>query len=149
MIFSFSIPGQPKGKARPHVTSRGTYTPEKTVEYEDAVRAAFHHKYAYVDAIPAGTPINISIMAYYPIPQSASKVKKARMLSGEIRPTVKPDADNVIKIICDALNPNAQFYGAWRDDAQVADAHFGKWYSDTPRVDVYISEIQTKKGDES
>ena len=40
------------------------------------------------------------------------------------------------KIICDALNGIA-----YRDDAQIVDALVRKFYSDTPRVIVEISDI--------
>ena len=55
---------------------------------------------------------------------------------GKERPTRKPDFDNIGKIICDALNGIA-----YRDDAQIVDALVRKFYSDTPRVIVEISDI--------
>lgn len=40
-ILRFTVEGKPVGKARPRFTRRGfAYTPEKTVRYEAAVRAA-------------------------------------------------------------------------------------------------------------
>lgn len=39
------------------------------------------------------------------------------MLAGEIRPTKKPDMDNVVKIIADSLN-NLAYY----DDTQIVEA---------------------------
>lgn len=58
------------------------------------------------------------------------------MIDRLIRPTRKPDFDNIGKIICDALNGIA-----YRDDAQIVDALVRKFYSDTPRVIVEISDI--------
>ena len=144
MTYQFTVPGPPQGKARPRTVRRGrrstTYTPEKTVEYENAVRKAYRDIYGNGNTIPAKTPTSITIRAYYPIPK-VSKAKRARMLSGEIKPTVKPDADNVIKIICDALNPKEEFNGAWRDDAQATDVVFKKRYDETPRVEVTIKGV--------
>ena len=41
-ILRFTVEGKPVGKARPRFTRKGfAYTPEKTVRYEAAVRAAF------------------------------------------------------------------------------------------------------------
>ena len=57
------------------------------------------------------------------------------MIDRLIRPTRKPDFDNIGKIICDALNGIA-----YRDDAQIVDALVRKFYSDTPRVIVEISD---------
>lgn len=41
------------------------------------------------------------------------------MLKGRLSPTKKPDADNIIKIILDALN-----CVAYRDDAQICKVYF-------------------------
>lgn len=38
MIFSFTVLGPARGKERPRVTPRGTYTPKRTREYERAVK---------------------------------------------------------------------------------------------------------------
>lgn len=55
------------------------------------------------------------------------------MLEHRIRPTVKPDLDNVAKLIYDALNGVA-----WHDDNAIVDTQVRKFYSDNPRVDVTI-----------
>jgi Holliday junction resolvase RusA-like endonuclease len=59
------------------------------------------------------------------------------MLENIIRPTKKPDADNIAKIVCDALNGIA-----FLDDKQIVDARITKWYSDTPRIEIIIQEIE-------
>ena len=48
--------------------------------------------------------LDMRIFAYYGIPKSTSKRKKALMLEGVIRPSKKPDIDNVVKVIADSLN---------------------------------------------
>jgi len=78
-------------------------------------------------------PLDIRIIAYYPIPQSTSKKRHKEMLEHRIRPTVKPDLDNVAKLIYDALNGVA-----WHDDNAIVDTQVRKFYSDNPRVDVTI-----------
>ena len=55
------------------------------------------------------------------------------MAKGEIRPTVKPDWDNIGKIISDALNGIA-----YKDDAQVVSCTVEKRYSNTPCVEVWL-----------
>lgn len=47
------------------------------------------------------------------------------MIDGLISPTKKPDMDNVVKIVLDALNGFA-----WHDDAQVVDLSVMKVYTD-------------------
>ena len=76
------------------------------------------------------------ITAYYKIPNGTNKAKKAEMLTGKIRPLVKPDFDNVVKAVCDALNGIA-----YDDDKQIVEARVMKFYSDNPRVEIAISDI--------
>jgi Holliday junction resolvase RusA-like endonuclease len=81
--------------------------------------------------------VGIYIKACFSIPKSTSKKKHKLMLENIIRPTKKPDADNIAKIVCDALNGIA-----FLDDKQIVDARITKWYSDTPRIEIIIQEIE-------
>ena len=58
------------------------------------------------------------------------------MRRGLIRPTKKPDIDNVVKALADALN-----HVAYRDDTQIVDCQVRKFYADEPRVEVLIRQI--------
>jgi Holliday junction resolvase RusA-like endonuclease len=129
----FIIPGEPTGKARPRVTKWGTHTPEKTVLYENLVKTAY-------DGILHDGYIEMNVKAFYSIPKSASKKKCLEMKTGKILPTKKPDCDNVLKIIADALNKIA-----YNDDAQIVRATVEKYYSDVPRVEVEIKESNHEK----
>jgi len=65
-MIHFTIPGAPKGKARPRVTKFGTYTPKSTKDYEKLVRKS------YLDAgFPVRkcleTPLCVNIRAYFPV----------------------------------------------------------------------------------
>ena len=80
--------------------------------------------------------LDVRIVAYYEIPKSTSKKRRKDMLEHRIRPTKKPDWDNIGKIICDSLNAVA-----YHDDAAVVDAHVRKFYAETPKVDVMIKVI--------
>ena len=53
----------------------------------------------------------------------------------EIRPMKKPDNDNIVKVVQDALNQIA-----YRDDVQIVDCQLRKFYSENPRVVVTIQE---------
>lgn len=130
----FSVPGKPQGKDRPRFDSirKRTYTTTKTKQYESLVQIcgmeSVGDRYkAYKEGIA------VEITAFYAIPKGTSKKKRELMLSGEIRPTVKPDLDNIAKAILDALNGVAYY-----DDNQVQDLTIKKFYSDDPRVDVKI-----------
>ncbi len=130
----FSIPGEPVGKARPRVVRNGsrTYTPEKTVNYEALVKVEFQRQGG---RMMKDGPVKMRVVAWYGIPRSASKRKQEAMRGGLIRPTKKPDCDNVAKIIADALNGLA-----WRDDSQVVSLHVEKRFGEIPGVEVEIWE---------
>lgn len=137
--IKFSIPGQPFGKQRPRVVSRGTfskaYTPKETVSYENLVKLIYSQA-AKGKMFPEGAMLDVRIIAYYDIPKSTSKKKRKEMLEHKIRPTKKPDWDNIGKIVCDSLN-----LVAYHDDSAVVDAQVRKFYSENPRVNVTIKVI--------
>lgn len=81
-------------------------------------------------------PLEVHIIAYYEIPKSISKKKKQEMLEDKIRPTIKPDTDNIAKSILDSLNGIA-----YKDDKQVVSLIVEKWYSEESSVSVIIEEV--------
>lgn len=138
MRTEFCIYGEPQGKGRPRFSTYGgkvtTRTPDKTVLYENLVVTEYRSQSG--KRFPDDAMLDVRIIAYYGIPKSASKKKRQAMLDKQIRPTKKPDFDNIGKVICDSLNGIA-----YHDDAQIVDSQVRKFYSDTPRVVVSIAEI--------
>ena len=96
----FTVYGEPKGKGRPRFNTKTGHamTPKDTVSYENLVKLEWQTAYG-TESFPKEAMLDMRIKAYYRIPKSASKKKRAAMLAGEIRPTKKPDMDNVVKII--------------------------------------------------
>ncbi len=139
MQFEFFVAGKPQGKARPRVTRRGTYTPKATKDYEQRVRVAFMQAKGNVKnqsampLFPADICVSAEIVAYYEIPKSWSRKKRAAAIEGRIRPTVKPDTDNIAKIILDSLNGLA-----YADDKQVVRCCVSKWYGSAAGVNVRV-----------
>ena len=138
MKVKFTVLGEPAGKGRPRFSRQGqfvrAYTPEKTVAYEDLVKLEYHRQckgFHFGD----DQPLDMRITAYYSVPKSVSKRKRQAMLEHRIRPMKKPDNDNIVKMVQDALNAVA-----YRDDVQVVDSQLRKFYSDDPRVVVTIQE---------
>lgn len=138
--IKFSVPGKPFGKQRPKFSRTGqyvkTYTPDETTSYENWVRLMYSNA-AKGRMFPDGAMLDVRIIAYYEVPKSASKKKRKEMLEHRIRPTKKPDWDNIGKIICDSLN-----LVAYHDDSAVVDAQVRKFYSENPRVDVTIRVVE-------
>lgn len=126
--------GDPRGKGRPRFSygSGHAYTDSATTAYErEVVRAwesAANTKFIKM-------PTEVIIKAYFSVPHSLSKRKKAELYG---MPCLKkPDADNIAKIILDALN------SAWTDDSQVDVLVVTKQYvsseEDLPRVEVEVT----------
>ena len=134
-MIKLTIPGEPCAKQRPRTTKQGhTYTPQKTVNYETLVRQLYITQ-NFRQQLEG--ELVMTVRAYFTIPKSASKKKAADMAGGRIRPTKRPDWDNVGKIISDALNGLA-----YHDDSQIVSATVEKWYSTEPRVEVELRECK-------
>lgn len=130
MQVKLIVPGKPVGKERPRFAKGRAYTASMTATYEELTRKLYK-----VNRKMEGT-LKAEIVAYYPIPKSTSNKKRVAMLNNEIRPIVKPDLDNVAKIILDSLNKVA-----YADDSQIVTLSVGKFYSEEPRVEVTLTEL--------
>lgn len=135
MTVQFAVSGEPVGKGRPRFARNGNYvrayTPEKTRAYEQLVAWAYKQEGRSFGAVP----VQLVVRAYFGVPASAPKKKRAAMLAGEIPCTKKPDADNIVKCIADALNGTA-----YDDDRQIVQIVCSKRWTDSPRVEVEISD---------
>ena len=133
--FNITIPITPVPKARPRFTRYGhTYTPKKTADYEKAIAEYWRqatHNFQY-DREQA---LIVNLVFGMPIPKSTSKSKTELMANGTIRPTKKPDVDNLAKAVMDGLNGVA-----WADDSQVVRVSIYKEYAKEPYVYIYIHD---------
>jgi len=135
MVYEFEMIGDIVGKARPRMNTKTgrAYTPTNTKLYEYSLRQSFIIKYPYFKQIESR--VKVIIIAYFGIPKSTSKKKEAEMLQEIISPTKKPDADNIVKIVLDAMNKFA-----FKDDTQVTKLEIEKKYDKTPRIYIKIEE---------
>ena len=138
MEIKFTVPDPPKGKQRLRICRINerniTYTPKQTTEYEKLVRASYNSVSKV--KFQKDKPLEISIISLFSIPQHTSKNLKKLILNGEILPTKKPDSDNVVKAILDALNGVC-----YHDDNQICKVNFVKIYAENPGVKVRIKEL--------
>jgi len=134
------IPGEPVGKGRPKFSTFNghavAYTPKKTVSYENLVKLSYQQQCSNEIPFEKGVPLFAEITAYFSIPKSASKKKTADMVMHKIRPTKKPDTDNIAKAVLDALNGIAYY-----DDSQIVALMVRKLYNEYPKVIVSIEEV--------
>lgn len=126
------LAGEPKGKGRPRFVRRTghAFTPAPTRNYEAALRYAAQA--AMAGKAPLEGPLRVELHAEFGIPQSWSKKKKAEAAGGFVKPTGRPDLDNLVKML-DAFNAVV-----WRDDSQVVSGTIRKSYSDRPRLIVRV-----------
>lgn len=160
--LAFSIPGPPKGKARPRGDPRLIWEAGKpraivvfrpdaeSVEAEAEVLAAF--RAAYPKHRPFTGPVLLKFVAVFPVPTSWPKRLKEAAARGTLHCTTKPDKDNIEKLIVDALTPPRRKQDesyippaagyAWVEDEQVMGGGI-KRYGSPPRVDVWIEALDS------
>lgn len=140
-MYKIVLAGAPMGKQRVRF-SRATgraFTPERTVSYEG--RLALAAQEVMRGAAPVDGPLAVEIAAYVPIANSWSRKAKASALAGLLWPVKKPDLDNIVKIAADALN-----LIVWIDDSQIVKLTTSKRYSDAPRLEIVVHEINASGG---
>ena len=135
-MIRFTVPGKPVGKGRPRAAKRGQhiqlYTPKTTATYESTIALAASQAMAGRPLIDG--PAEVLMTMVLAVPASWSKRKQADALAGQLMPTTKPDMDNVVKAIFDAVNGIV-----WTDDVQVVGLRVRKTYGATPGVHVTVS----------
>ena len=133
MIFEI----EPVEQARPRAAHIGRriimYDPEKVKNFKKGLHQLA--KMSYKDD-PLDGQLEVDVWFYRQVQKSLSKIERARRLSGEHRPTAKPDLDNYIKSTLDALNGIL-----WTDDAYIVDLHAHKYYAVDPHIEITVTEL--------
>lgn len=133
--YRFTVPGPPFGKQSVRHTKSGhSFTPTETRVYMAKVRLCLKTQCPDIPCLTGG--IRLHVCAYYPIPKSTPKWKRQAMLASQIEATVKPDDDNIRKIIADPMSGIA-----WIDDKQITKGCQSLFYSDEPEVIVQWWEV--------
>lgn len=137
--IDLAIPLEPTPKGRPrfnvHYNYVSAHTPPKTKRFEQDLALYFIQSNA--PKFDKGVPLKVSIVFGMAIPSSTSKKKRNEMLQGLLNHVVKPDLDNLVKAVLDALNDLA-----WHDDAQIIELHVSKKYVESPNIHINITEIE-------
>ncbi|MAH46402.1 Holliday junction resolvase [Candidatus Pacearchaeota archaeon] len=133
--ISFIIPGPAKGKGRPQfVRATGiAFTPKATRIQEAFVKSlaakAMNGKSAFEG------PVSLRVEVWVGVAKSWTKKKKEAALTGKAKPTGRPDLDNLIKLLADAMNGVV-----FKDDSQIVHLEARKDYCDEAKTFVYIEE---------
>ena len=136
--MDFIVDGKPQGKQRPRFSriSKTVYTPTKTAKYEKQIAKAYTESGG--KCIPADCYVSVSVSAFFPVPKSYSKKKRENCLERILRPDKKPDMDNILKVVLDALNEVA-----YEDDKQVVELIGRKYYTESDGY-LWISVSEVK-----
>lgn len=142
-MVTFHVPGKPQGKARAKTFHTNgitrTVTPDRTVLYENLIKDRYLQE-ANGFYLESGTPVTLRIVARFLPPKSKSKMIQKSMLDGEVLPLKKPDMDNIVKVVADALNGVA-----YHDDTQIALVVAKKAYSAMEGLDITVEEYHCGK----
>lgn len=116
-----------------------TYKDPKQAREEEALMALLA---PYQPEKALQGPLLLGVRAFLPIPASKPRKWKEGAKAGEIRPTVTPDLDNLLKHVKDCLS-KLQF---WVDDRQVVGylPQTGKYYGEVPRWEIEIVPLGVK-----
>ena len=136
----FVVPGEPVAQPRHRVSTIGgrgrLYLPKShpVNAYKAAIKAAFMDAAGKWKTVTG--PIQLNVYCSFSMPASWSKKKRAES-QGALH-DAKPDSDNVLKAVKDALTD----CGVWIDDKQVALASISKRWSVTPQTEIWIRKCE-------
>jgi Holliday junction resolvase RusA-like endonuclease len=129
------VSGAPVAKGRARMTRRGfAYTPAATRKYEAHARLAA--QLAMDGRPPIDVPVRVELLVELPVPANWSRRKAEGAITGDVRPTSRPDVDNYVKSILDAINTIVVV-----DDAQVVDLRAVKKFGVAPKLVATIFPI--------
>ena len=125
--------GEPKAQARPRSSSQHGgffYDPSKSLKQWvlSQIVAQLPPNFKPID-----DSLEVTMRFYRLMPKGGSKKDKILMELGVIRPSGRPDIDNFIKLVQDALNKTL-----YTDDSNIVTLHAEKFYSCKPRVELDI-----------
>lgn len=137
--FTLTIDGKPQGKPRARFKPGQKPYPDKAQKLaEGEIRRAWEQ--AGRPRLPdAALTLSVTLIVTRP----ASHFKRDGSLTSEgqrcPRPhRTKPDLDNALKLVCDALNTLA-----WRDDVRFVHMSCGREWGVYPRTDITAAEAWT------
>jgi len=114
-VYLITVNGIPKAQPRPRMTKAGhVYTPDSAKAWKEQIIAEFLlHRKPIIDK-----PVKLVVDFLFPFPKSVKNPQ------GYVPHTIKPDSDNLLKVVMDA----ATAANVWIDDSQVYYSHAEKWF---------------------
>ncbi len=139
-MIKIIVRGEPVAQHRPRITTVGKFPRMYKTASDNNYREKLYWEAKRLNMKPIARtiPLRVELEVFRSIPKSFSKKKVDQCRCHIIRPTTKPDIDNYIKQIFDALNGLV-----WEDDAQIVRVEAGKFYCDAPRLEIIVKENAT------
>lgn len=140
-VIRITVPGVPRALERNRhriVTTRdkrqfvANYLPSQSAKEQSTIR--WFARQVMADRAPLEGPVDLRVVAYMPIAASWSRRKQAAALADQLRPHGRPDADNILKNVCDSIQQIV-----FRGDEQIVNCAIWKRFSDRPRI---VAEIR-------
>jgi len=135
-MFTMMIFGNPVAQGRPRAYRRGkhigVYDPNNSREWKNkiALIAQKRVKEGQDERYDAGVALEMTVTFFLSRPKSVSVNKRPY-------PTVRPDLDNLVKAIKDALSGIV-----YHDDSQIVKLTANKEYDDYPRVEIRVKKLK-------
>ena len=141
--FTLDIEGMAEGKQRPRhnpFIQKRPFTPKKTVVAEREIRAAWEA--VGKPRLPDGA-IGVEVVISVARPGTHFKRNGELSAEGQRHPypdNKKPDIDNAVKLIFDALNTRA-----WRDDVRIVSLQIERMWADWPRTHIHAFQFSARQ----
>lgn len=141
--YSLTMVGEVVAQGRPRYTNAPfphAYDPKKSRDFKAMLAYCAQQEVLKQGGEVLDGAISMTIHVEIAPPKSWSKSKRQRAIEGFIKPTVKPDVDNICKSIMDALT------GVWyADDKQIFSIMILKEYAERSCYHVNCMEVLAEK----
>jgi Holliday junction resolvase RusA-like endonuclease len=135
--LGFVLMGEPVAWARAgRRAGGGSYTPRKQKAHMEAVKWSALQKLGADRKRLWEVPVEVEVIAYFKPSKSWPAWKKAAAIEGSYPHTKKPDADNLVKLVKDALSGVV-----YRDDSFVVDQIGRKRFAHEERTEVVVRPL--------
>lgn len=134
-MIHFTVLGEPKALKRHRMGKGYSFDPSKG-DKQDFLWMAKEN----APSTPLDQPLKVTLYFDFQRPKSHFGTGKNKDILKENSPnnhTSRPDIDNLVKFVLDALNT---IY--WRDDSVICELHVFKFYSTKPRTTIHIELIE-------
>lgn len=133
------LPIKPRGKQSVRGTENNFYTPKQTKELMDFIGlyVQLEMRKLGIVTLARNIPVKASLVYYLEPPKSFTKTQRELALLKIILPTIKPDVDNVQKLIFDGMNKIFYY-----DDSQIVDVHVSKFYAEKEGIFMQLEEVK-------